>query len=253
MEKTTKTKKASAPKAVKKAAPKKEIKTAGDLSAKVYNQSGKEVGDVKLPASVFGLSWNADLVHQVVHSMLSDARVTYAHTKDRGEVSGGGKKPWKQKGTGRARHGSSRSPIWVGGGIAHGPNNLKNYERKINKKMKIKALYVILSKKLKDGEVVFVDSLNIAKPKTADAVAILESMSKIKNCPDILSKRKNSALIATATKNFAVEKSFANIGNVAVDELRNINPIDLVNMKYVVIENPAESVKFIEHKMAKAK
>ena len=253
MEKTTKTKKVSAPKAVKKVTHKKEVKTSPELSAAVYNQKGKETGVVKLPGNVFGLSWNADLVHQVVYSMLADRRVIYAHTKGRGDVRGGGKKPWKQKGTGRARHGSSRSPIWVGGGVAHGPNNLKNYSKKINKKMKIKALYTLLSKKFKDGEVIFIDKLDIAKPKTSDAVAILQSLSSIKACLDILSKRKNSALIETSTKNFAVEKSFANIGNVTVDELRNINPVDLVNMKYLVIENPTESVAFIEHKMAKAK
>ena len=253
MEKTTKTKKVSAPRAVKKVASKKEVKVSAELSAAIYNQKGKEVGEVKLPGNVFGLSWNADLVHQVVYSMLADRRVIYAHTKGRGDVRGGGKKPWKQKGTGRARHGSTRSPIWVGGGIAHGPNGLKNYSKKINKKMKIKALYTLLSKKFKDGEVIFIDKLDIAKPKTSDAVEILKSMSSIKACPDILSKRKNSALIETSTKNFAVEKSFANIGNVTVDELRNINPVDLVNMKYLVIENPTEAVAFIEHKMAKAK
>ncbi len=147
-------------------------------TAAVYNQSGKEVGEVKLPASVFGLSWNADLVHQVVYSMLADRRVIYAHTKGRGQVSGGGRKPWKQKGTGRARHGSTRSPIWVGGGVAHGPNILKNYSKKINKKMKIKALYTLLSRKMKDGEVIFVDSFEIAKPKTVEALAILKSLAE---------------------------------------------------------------------------
>ena len=258
MEKTIKktvkkvTKKASAS-ADASVTPKKEIKTSAELSSKVYNQKGKEVGEVKLPANVFGLSWNADLVHQVVFSMLADRRVIHAHTKGRGQVSGGGKKPWKQKGTGRARHGSSRSPIWVGGGVAHGPNGLKNYSKKINKKMKIKALYTILSRKMKEGEIVFIDKFEIAKPKTAEAVEILKSMSSIKNCPDIFTKRKNSALLSTSTKKIAFEKSFSNIGNVSVDELRNINPVDLMNMKYLVIENPAESIKFIENKMAKAK
>jgi len=183
--------------------------------------------------------------------MMSDARVTYAHTKDRGEVRGGGRKPWKQKGTGRARHGSTRSPIWVGGGVSHGPNGLKNYGRKINKKMKIKALYTILSRKYKDGEVLFVDKFEIAKPKTVEALEILKSLSKIKTCSDIFSKRKNSAIIAISGKKEALEKSFSNIGNVEVDELRNINPVDLLNMKYLVIENPTESIKFIEAKMTK--
>ena len=247
MEKQTKTKKI-----VKKAVVKKEVKTSEISAAKVYNQSGKEVGEVKLSEKVFGLGWNADLVHQVVRSMVSDKRVIYAHVKDRGDVRGGGKKPWKQKGTGRARHGSSRSPIWVGGGVAHGPNSLTNYSRKINKKMKIKALYTILSKKLRDGEVIFVDKFEIAKPKTVEAIEILKSMAKIKTASDIFSKRKNSAIIAISGKKPAFEKSFANIGNVTVDEVRNINPLDLMNMKYIVIENPEESVKFIENKMANA-
>jgi large subunit ribosomal protein L4 len=237
---------------VKKTADTKGTKAIPELSsAKVYNQSGKEVSEVKLPANVFGLSWNADLVHQVITSMLSDSRVIYAHTKTRGQVSGGGKKPWQQKGTGRARHGSTRSPIWVHGGIAHGPNGLKNYGRKINKKMKIKALYHILSRKLKDGEILFVDKFEIAKPKTTQALEILKSLSKIKTSSDILNKKNNSAIIAISGKKQAFEKSFANIGNVKVDEVRNINPVDLLNMKYLVIENPVESIKFISDKMAK--
>jgi large subunit ribosomal protein L4 len=247
MEKTT-TKKNG----VKKVAVKKEVKVLPELSsAKVYSQKGKEVGEIKLPSKVFGLSWNADLVHQVVTSMLSDSRVIYAHTKDRGEVRGGGIKPWKQKGTGRARHGSTRSPIWVHGGISHGPNGFKNYGRKINKKMKVKALFTILSRKLKDGEILFVDKFEIAKPKTTEAIEILSSLSKIKTTSDILSKKNNSAIIAISGKKPAFEKSFANIGNVKVDEVRNINPIDLLNKKYIVIENPVESIKFIEAKMTK--
>ena len=254
MEKTTikKNTTSKSPARIKKAASRKEVKIIPELSpAKVYNQGGKEVGTVKLPANVFGLSWNADLVSQVVTSMLSDSRVIYAHTKTRGQVAGGGRKPWQQKGTGRARHGSTRSPIWIHGGVAHGPNGLKNYGRKINKKMKIKALYTILSRKYKDGEVLFVDKFEIAKPKTVEALEILKSLSKIKTCSDIFSKRKNSAIIAISGKKEALEKSFSNIGNVEVDELRNINPVDLLNMKYLVIENPTESIKFIEAKMTK--
>ena len=220
-------------------------------SAKVYNQSGKEVGEVKLPANVFGLSWNADLVHQVITSMTSDSRVIYAHTKTRGQVAGGGKKPWRQKGTGRARHGSTRSPIWVHGGIAHGPNGLKNYSRKVNKLTKAKALYTILSRKLKDGEIIFIDKFEIAKPKTTEAIEILKSLSKIKTSSDILNKKKNSAIIAISGKKQAFEKSFSNIGNVEVDEVRNINPVDLLNTKYLVIENPEDSIKFIVNKMTK--
>ncbi|MFA6227530.1 MAG: 50S ribosomal protein L4 [Candidatus Paceibacterota bacterium] len=235
----------------KKAKVVKKVAEVASTEAKIYNQSGKEVGNVKLPENIFGLSWNADLVHQVVVSMLSDSRVIYAHTKDRGQVRGGGKKPWKQKGTGRARHGSTRSPIWVGGGVAHGPNGKKNYERKINRKMKAKALFTILSRKWRDGEVLFVDKFEIAKPKTTEAIGILKSLSKV--AKDIFTKKRNSAIIAISGKKASFEKSFSNIGNVVVDELRNINPIDLLNTKYLVIENPEESIKFIQSKMAKAK
>src|SRR3990167_11382618 len=132
------------------------------MEAKIYNQKGKESGKVKLPEAVFGLPWNNDLVHQVMVSMMSNSRSTIAHTKGRGEVSGGGKKPWKQKGTGQARHGSSRSPICVGGGVTHGPLAEKNYKRKISKSMRAQALFSVLSKKMKDGEILFVGNLVIS-------------------------------------------------------------------------------------------
>ena len=97
------------------------------MESPIYSIEGKKTGNITLPESVFGVRWNADLVKQVVDSLLSTKRKPVAHTKNRGEVAGGGKKPWQQKGTGRARHGSTRSPIWVGGGITHGPRNEKNY------------------------------------------------------------------------------------------------------------------------------
>ncbi len=212
----------------------------------IYNQKGKEAGKIKLSESIFGVAWNADLVHQVVTSMMSSARHPIAHTKTRGEVSGGGKKPWQQKGTGRARHGSTRSPIWVGGGIAHGPRNDKNFDRKVNKKAKSKALYAILSKKLKDGEILFVDSLNFSKPQTKDAKEIIVSFSKIKGFEKFSTKPKNVALIALDKKTTEVTKSFQNFGNVSVEELRTINPVSLMNHKYLVIANPKESLKIFD-------
>src|SRR3989344_1678996 len=121
------------------------------METNIYNQEGKEVGKVSLPTAVFGVKWNPDLVHQAVVAMEANARTPVAHTKSRADVRGGGRKPWKQKGTGRARHGSTRSPIWVGGGVAHGPTNEKIFAKKINKKMRTKALYTVLSQKLRDN------------------------------------------------------------------------------------------------------
>src|SRR3990167_5936535 len=137
--------------------------------ATIYNQKGEKSGTYLLPAEIFGLPWNADLVHQIMHSQQLNARANTAHTKDRGDVRGGGKKPWQQKGTGRARHGSRRSPIWKGGGVTHGPRSEKIYARAIPKKMRAKALFMALSKKMKDGEILFVDSFAFSAPKTADA------------------------------------------------------------------------------------
>jgi len=213
------------------------------MEATIYNVKGKESGKLKLSEGIFGLPWNADLVHQVVTSMQSTARRPIAHTKDRGEVRGGGKKPWRQKGTGRARHGSTRSPLWVGGGVTHGPNKNKNYERKVNKKMKTKALFTLLSKKYKDGEILFVDSLSFAAPKTAEAKNILVSLSKVKGFERLSKKKVNAGVIALSAKNVTTEKSFRNIGSVKVEEARNINPLDVLNSTFMIFENPEVSLK----------
>ena len=221
------------------------------MEATIYSQTGKLAGKISLPESVFGVPWNADLVHEVVRLMNSNSRSNIAHTKTRGEVRGGGKKPWKQKGTGRARHGSTRSPIWVGGGVAHGPRNTQNYERKINKKARTKALYTILSKKYKEGEVIFVDDIKFDKPKTKDAKNIILSLSKIKGCEKLATKKVNTAILAMDKKVSSVEKSFNNFGNISVEEFRNINPVSILNHTYLIISNPAQSLKNLETKTTK--
>lgn len=223
------------------------------ITSKVYNQKGKEVGSVNLPEAVFGVSWNADLVHQVITSMKTSARVPYAHVKERGEVRGGGKKPWQQKGLGRARHGSTRSPIWVGGGVAHGPRNEKNFERIVSKKMRAKALYTVLSKKLKDGEILFVDTFSFSAPKTKEGKEVLGSLAQVKGFEAIMKKKNNAALIALHTKNANTEKSLRNFSNIHLGELRNLNPVEALERKIIVIENPEEAVSFLSKKMGDKK
>lgn len=227
----------------------KKANTLGALEAKIFDLKGKEVDTLKLPESIFAVPWKADLVHQVVVSLMSNKRTNLAHTKDRSEVSGGGKKPWQQKGLGRARHGSTRSPIWVKGGVAHGPRKDKNYERKVNKKMKAKALFTIISKKFRDGEVFFLDNLSLSAPKAKEGLAVLQSLSKIKGGEMFLAKKKNSAYIAVAKKDANLDRGFRNFGNLKVDELRNINPLDVLNYRYLIIDNPTEAFKFLEAKM----
>lgn len=217
-----------------------------NLTAQIHNVSGKEVGTFSLPEAVFSTPWNADLVHQVVTSMMSNARSNTAHTKTRGEVAGTGKKPWQQKGTGRARHGSRRSPIWVGGGVAHGPRNERNFGRKINKAAKAKALSVILAAKHRDGEILFIDNLGLNTPKAKQAKEILMTLSKIKGFDKLGTKPKNAALITSNVRSAAVWKSFGNFGNVDVEEFRSINPVSVLNHKYLIVVNPEESMKFFK-------
>lgn len=221
------------------------------MESTIYNQKGVEAGSFNAPKEVFGLPWNADLVHQVVSSMKMAGRVPYAHTKTRAEVRGGGKKPWQQKGLGRARHGSTRSPIWVKGGVAHGPRNEKNYDRKVNKKMKAKALNTILSQKMKEHEVVFLSALDITEAKTKHAVEIIKSLSTVQSLGKLGTKRTNAALIATPDKNNALERAFRNIGKVELVEARNLNPIDVLNYKYVIFIDPEKSVKPLSDKVTK--
>jgi large subunit ribosomal protein L4 len=221
------------------------------MEAIIYNQQAKEAGKIALPEEVFGLNWNADLVHQVVTSMNMDARTPYAHTKTRAEVRGGGKKPWQQKGTGRARHGSSRSPIWVKGGVAHGPRNDKNYSRKVNRKMKSRALNVILSAKLKDQEVLFVDAISMNESKTKHAADIIKTLGGSKAFGTLGTKRANAAIIAFPSKDIAIERAFRNIGKISIMESRNLSPVDLLNYKYVIFVNPAESIKPLSEKSSK--
>jgi len=221
------------------------------MKSKVYSQIGKEVGMVDLPEGIFGLSWNGDLVHQVVIAMQSNSRTPVAHTKDRSEVRGGGRKPWKQKGTGRARHGSIRSPIWVGGGVAHGPRNEKNYKKKVNKKMSAKALYTVLSEKLRSNEILFVDNLKFDKIKTADAKNTLKSLSNISGFGTLLKKKNNATLITTIGKELNIYKSLSNFNNIAAQELRSLNPVDVLNYKYLIITSPKESIDLLSSRLGK--
>ena len=221
------------------------------MESPIYNISGKKVGNIQLPDNVFGVAWNDSLMHQVVTAMQSNARTPVAHAKTRGEVRGGGKKPWKQKGTGRARHGSIRSPIWRGGGVTHGPRNDKNYARAIPKKMRAKALYMALSRKLRDGEMMFVDSFGFPEPKTAAAKKALIALSGIGGFAKLSAKKRNAGLIALSKHSDVVQKSFRNIGNISVVDVRNLNPALVLGASYAIIENPAESLKIVASRLSK--
>lgn len=204
------------------------------MTVQCYNQSGEKTEQLNLDEKVFGLPWNGDLVHQVAVSMQANQRIPIAHAKTRGEVRGGGKKPWRQKGTGRARHGSRRSPIWIGGGVTHGPLKEKNYKKKINKKMKQKALRVVLSQKFRDNEILFLDKLILGEVKTKAAAAVAETLRKIKGF-EKLAKKNGKAVIAFSKKTKEEFLSFRNLPYLEVMEARNLNALNLLFYKYAII------------------
>ncbi len=221
------------------------------METTLYNQKGEKAGALTLNEKVWGLKWNADLVHQVLMSMRGNARSGAAHTKFRGEVSGGGKKPWKQKGTGRARHGSTRSPIWRGGGVTHGPRAEKDYGRKINEKMKQKALGILLSQKMRDGEVIFVDSLT--STKTRDAAAAFKNLASVRGFGALNSKIKKTTHVALPEGAGAAYKSIRNLPSVSVDTVMKLNPLDITTRKYLMIVNPETALSVLEKRVIKAK
>ena len=212
------------------------------MEAKIYNQKAEEAGKIKLPEDIFNLPWNADLVHQVVVSSQSNKRVPVAHAKGRSEVRGGGRKPWPQKGTGRARHGSIRSPIWVGGGVTHGPTKEKKYAKKINKKMREKAFLTVLSQKLRDKEILFLDKIDLSQPKTKEAMSIISNIAGIKGFEKLAAKRKNNAIIVLPKKEEKINRSFRNIAGMRILETRNLNILDLLKYKFLIVSKPKESL-----------
>jgi len=201
-----------------------------NLRCRVYNQEGKEVGETQLPAEVFGLKINKNLVHQAMVAQMANSRQVLAHAKTRAEVRGGGKKPWRQKGTGRARHGSIRSPIWRGGGVTFGPTKERNFSKKINKKMKRKALLMVLSGKAKDNELVVLDDLKLKKGKTKEMAEVIKNLkSKVKNDFD------KGALFIFGKKDENIVKAIKNIPKMKTIGIGSLNIVDILKKKYLAM------------------
>jgi len=206
----------------------------------LYNQAAEQIGNVELAQSVFGLPMNKDLLYQVVTSMIANKRQVIAHAKGRGEVRGGGKKPWQQKGTGRARHGSIRSPIWKGGGVTHGPTKERNFKKAVNKKMVQQALRVALSDKARGRHIVVVDNFNISKPKTKELAGMLKNFSKVV-------QRLNSILFVVPDGNNDLYKAARNIPYLTTIEAKNVNPLAVSSSKHVFM--PKSALQTIEKRL----
>lgn len=198
---------------------------------KVYNVKGKETGSKELNDDLFAITPNIALIHQAVETQMANARLPLAHTKERGEVSGGGRKPWRQKGTGRARHGSIRSPLWVGGAVTFGPRKNRNWKKSINKKMKRRALYMCLSDKVMEEKLLLLDKLELAEAKTKNVKDILKSLPIDKKVLIVLDKQNQNLVKATN-----------NLKNIKVILADSLNCVDLLNYPTVLMLEPAVEI-----------
>ncbi|MBA3047827.1 50S ribosomal protein L4 [Patescibacteria group bacterium] len=243
-------------------------KGAGSIAVKIYNQKAEQVGDMKLADKVFGVKTSEALVHQAMVAQMSNERQVLAHTKDRGEVRGGGKKPWRQKGTGRARVGSSRSPIWIGGGVTFGPRKDRNFKKNINKKMRQKAMFMALSDRVESGNMAVLEKLEMAEFKTKEFNIMLSCLEK-----NVLAARKHentkaqkhennktikhenkknikrSVLLINDKKDDKVKYSGRNLTGVEIINLENINLLDLLKYRNVILT--VDAVKALEAKYNK--
>ena len=208
------------------------------MKVDTYNLQNQTVGTVEIPDRVFAAKWNATLVKQVLDAQLANQRDPWAHVRDRSEVRGGGIKPWRQKGTGRARHGSIRSPLWRHGGKAHGPRNDKDYSQKVNKKMKHVALFATLSKKMKEGDIKFLENFELSAPKTKILSTALRPMLGLKK-----TDRKYDVLFVAANSgDKGIFRASSNLPKTKALDAASLNVFDILNYKHVFIEKSSIDV-----------
>lgn len=203
------------------------------IKLKVYNQLGKPDGEESLPAAIFNQKIKPTLVQQAVVTQMANQRLPLAHVKTKAEVRGGGRKPWQQKGTGRARAGSIRSPLWRGGGKIFGPRKERNFSLKMNKKARRKALLMCLSDKAQNKKIVLLDSLELAKAKTKELLKILAKLPV-----------KKTMLLILPVVNQNIVRAAHNLPYVKVTYAHGLNLIDILDHEYLVL--PRESLKVIE-------
>ena len=220
------------------------------MKVDIYTMEGKVKKTLEVPENIFGAKWNADLVSQVLYSQASNRRAGTAHTKNRSEVSGGGKKPWAQKGSGRARHGSSRSPIWRHGGVTFGPRNEKNYKKTIPRAMKVAALFSLLSAKVKAGKVLFVDTIPTQSGKTKDADMAMKGLTTIEGFKTLCYKKPNNVYLTVSKGETTTKNAFRNLPYMTLHAMEDLNPLDIANTRYLVITNPEETIAYLEGKVA---
>lgn len=205
------------------------------MNLKVYDINAKEIGEITLPGDVFSAKISDELVSRSIRAYLSNKRKAGAKAKNRAEVSGTTKKIWAQKGTGRARHGSAKAPIFVGGGVAHGPRGLQNFTKRLNKKEKALALRSLLSKFAKEKDIIVIDGLNSIKPKTKEGQKMFIAFSETKK--ELLNS-KNIALVTSRTLP-NVKRAFGNLSKVNLLSLKSLNTYDLSRQNVLIFSRKA--------------
>jgi large subunit ribosomal protein L4 len=218
------------------------------MQVTIYTTEGKESRKLEVPENIFGARFNADLVSQVLTSQASNRRAGTAHTKNRAEVRGSHKKPWAQKGSGRARHGSAQSPLWKGGGVTFGPRNDK---KTIPKGMKVAALYSLLSAKLKSGKVIFVETIPAQAGKTKDADMVMKGLTTIDGFKTLCWKKPNNVYMTVSKGDDTTKRAFRNLPYMTLHNMDDLNPLDLANTRYLVIANPEETIAYLASKTSK--
>jgi large subunit ribosomal protein L4 len=194
------------------------------IKAKLYDSKGQAKGERELPSGVFGVPVKPELVHEVLVSLEATARQPLAHTKTRGEVRGGGRKPWRQKGTGRARHGSIRSPIWTGGGVTFGPRKERDYSKKINRKTKRLAFVMSLSDKAADERVLLVESFGVKDGKTKEIVGLIDKLPI-----------KGRTLLVSADRDDNLSRSVRNLKKVRLSGVGDVNLKQVLEADYLLV------------------
>jgi large subunit ribosomal protein L4 len=198
------------------------------MKVDVYNAQGKKDGQMDLSDVVFGVKEKKSVIHQVYVGLEANARQPWAHTKFKGEVRGGGKKPWKQKGTGRARHGSSRSPIWKGGGVTFGPRNIRHFTQKITQKMKQSAMRMSLSGRTKEEHLMVLDGfVSDGKTKTLNVLRTA------------LPGAGRSTLLIETVNDQKLARAARNIPALHVQQAADVNVVDLLHHQYIIATKDA--------------
>jgi large subunit ribosomal protein L4 len=199
------------------------------MKADIYDKFNKKISEIDLPEFIFMEKWRPVLVKQAISAQLANSRNSIAHAKDRSEVRGGGRKPWRQKHTGRARHGSIRSPLWAGGGVTFGPRNERIFFQKINKKMKQKALFSVLAKKAGEGQIKILGKLQDLTNKTRQLTEILNAVAA----------KADSILIISTHGNKNLELASRNIKNVKTVTPKSLNVYDCLRYQIILIDETA--------------